>query len=103
MTIVTIFERLNKGRPAPEPKQPPKEPAQLLLDFLQRWPKPTIRAKDIYQYAPRSTRPNKETAIKNAEVLARHGWLTALETHHRNRKVWKIVRKEALIHPRVVG
>jgi hypothetical protein len=89
--------------PEPEVKQPHKEPAQLLLDFLQRWPKTTISSKEIYQYAPRAIRFDRENAIRSAEVLARHGWLNAIKPRQRNYRIWQIVRKEPVVHPTVAG
>ena len=69
-----------------------------MLDWLLRWNKPTVSACEIYQYAPRSVRRDKESAIKNAEVLVRHGWLTALKTNRRHYRIWEITRKP-VIHP----
>jgi len=93
-----LFDRLAKGRPVETAiKQPPSD-AQKMLDWLLRWPKPTVSACEIYQYAPRSARPNKETAIKNVEVLVRHGWLAACKPRHSNYRIWEITRKP-VIHP----
>jgi hypothetical protein len=96
---MNLFDRLARGRPAPEPEpnQPPSD-AQKMLDWLLRWNKPTVSACEIYQYAPRSVRRDKESAIKNAEVLVRHGWLTALKTNRRHYRIWEITRKP-VIHP----
>jgi hypothetical protein len=87
----------------PPKEQPRKEPdpAQKLLDWLQRWPKPTITSKDIYQYAPRSIRFDRENAIKTAEILVKHGWLTPLQTHRRDWRQWQIVQKGPIVHPTV--
>ena len=73
---MTIFDRLNRGRPA-SPKLEPakKEPAQLLLDWLmQRWPKNTVSRRDISTHGPRPIR-NRQSAIDAAETLERYGWL----------------------------
>jgi hypothetical protein len=72
-------------------------PAQKLLDWLQRWNKPTIRAADILIYGPHSTRKRKD-ADDATEVLVRHGWLTPLKTNQRNWRQWQIVRKP-IVHP----
>jgi len=99
---MNLFERLARTRP-PEPavKQPLSD-VQKMLDWLLRWPKPTVSSKEIYQYAPRSARPDKEKAIQNAEVLVRYGWLTALKTNRRRDRIWAITRKP-IIHPQVDG
>ena len=76
--------------------------AQKMLDWLQRWPKPTVSAKEIYQYAPSSIRFDRENAIKTAEILAKHGWLAPLPTRRRDRRVWQITRK-LIVHPKVAG
>jgi len=103
MTVVAnLFERLAQTRlPEAVIEQPPSD-AQKMLDWLLRWPKPTVSSKEIYQYAPRSVRRDKENAIKNAEVLARHGWLTALKTSRRHYRVWEITRKP-IVRPTVEG
>jgi hypothetical protein len=105
MAAMTIFERLDRGRPPAETaiKQPSKEPAQQMLDWLQRWPKPTVSSKEIYQYAPRSIRFDRENAIKTAEILAKHGWLTAIPTRQSNWRQWQIIRKGPIVHPTVAG
>jgi hypothetical protein len=83
----------------PPPTKRPQEPspAQKLLDWLQRWNKPTIRAADILIYGPRSTR-NQKDADNATEVLVRHGWLTPVKTNQRNRRQWQIIRKP-IVHP----
>src|SRR5262245_17718988 len=81
-TMTDLFERLDQGRPAPEPKsvsQPGKDPAQRLLDWLQTWRKPTVRASDILIYGPNCTR-NQKDADSAIEVLVRNGWLEPTKT-----------------------
>ena len=63
------FERLAKGRPAPEPaREPTPLAAGRLLEWLQKWPQPTICAKTIYQYGPRPNR-DKESVLKLTAIL----------------------------------
>ena len=85
--MTTIFNRLARRRP-PEPKieQPSKEPAQLLLNWLNRRPGTTITQREIRNHAPRPVR-NKEIAIQSAEILAAHGFLTRINSY-----TWKINR-----------
>jgi len=95
--MVSLFERLDRNRPAPVEKkieQPRKElePAQKLLDWLQQhWAKPTISARDIYKFGPNSIRDPKR-AIGLAEILVGHGWLIPNRTRRRDMREWKIVR-----------
>jgi len=70
----------------PRPTPAKKDPAQLLLDFLQRWSKPTISSRDIRIWGPKILH-NREGAIRSAQILAAQGWLTPIT----NRK-WEIVR-----------
>ena len=79
--------------PTPKPTPTKKEPAQLLLDWLQRWDKPTISTKNICQFGPYSLR-NGERALRSAQVLAAHGWLTPLTTRE-----WQVVRKNLVPTP----
>jgi len=99
--MATLFDRLNKERPAPGPEaKKPHSDAQKMLDWLMRWPKPTVSACEIYQYGPHSIRPDRERAIKSAEVLVRHGWLTALKTRQRNYRIWEITRRP-IVNPKI--
>jgi len=103
MAAMTIFDRLNRGRPAsPKPEPAKKEPAQRLLDWLmQHWPKDTISRRDISNHGPGSIR-NKQSAIDAAETLERHGWLVPAPTHRYDRRVWQIVRRN-VVRPTVAG
>jgi hypothetical protein len=91
--MATLFERLSQGRPAKAAvKQPHTEPAQLLLNWLQRWNKPTVTWKEIRNFGPRPIR-DRETAIRSAQVLVAHGWLTELKSHQ-----GQIIRKNLIPH-----
>ena len=101
---MNLFERLAQGRPAPaEParKQPPTEleAAQKLLDFLQRWDKPTVSVRDIRIWGPRITR-NRKSAIAAAEILVKNNFLVPNKPYRSHTYEWKIVRKP-VIHPSV--
>jgi hypothetical protein len=102
--VATLFERLSKGRPAPAEaasKQPRSEleSAQRLLDFLQRWAKDTVTAREIARLGPYAIR-DRESAINSARTLVAHGWLIPLKAHRSDRRVWQIVRKP-IIEPTV--
>jgi hypothetical protein len=96
MAAMTIFERLDRGRPAPVVKkkteQQPQEQARILLNWLLRWPKPVLTLTDLRNFSPRAIR-DKETAIRSAQILTAHGHLTPLAAHK-----WQIVR-DSLIPP----
>lgn len=85
--MANLFDRLDKGRPPAEEKTKQPDHAQLLLDFLQRWSKPTISSRDIRIYGPTAIR-DRESAIRSAQILAAQGWLVPLEA-----RVWQVVRK----------
>jgi len=106
--MVSLFERLDKGRPpsaAEEKIQPPRnelEPAQRLLDFLQRWAKDTVSLRDILVFGPYSLRDDRKSAIDAAETLAAHGWLVPQKAHRHDRREWQVLRKP-IIRPTVAG
>src|SRR5262249_54299300 len=86
--------------PTSEIKQPQKDPAQKLLDWLlQHWTQSTVCMRDLYSYAPRSIR-DEEIAISSAQTLVDCGWLVPLKAHRHDRQVWQIIRKP-IIHPTV--
>ena len=98
--MVSLFERLNRGGPSPTKKAQKPPPAQKLLDWLQRWTKPTLSARDICIYGPNSIRA-WESAIDSAEILVKKkGWLVPLTTRRHDMRAWQIVRKH-IIHPTV--
>jgi len=106
--MATLFERLNKGRPPSaqleekDKKRQAEEalllPAQKLLDWLQRWEKDTVSARDIRTYGPKSIR-DKKSAIHSAEVLVHHGWLIPKKMRRYNARVWQIARKPIVRPP----
>ena len=98
---MNLFERLDQGRPAPVEKPQEISPAQALLNWLQKWPKPTICTKEILQFGPRIVR-NRKNMIDATETLVRHGWLVPQKTKQSNWRLWRIVRKPT-IHPKVAG
>ena len=61
--MVSLFERLDKGRPPPTRKAQEPSPAQKLLDWLQHWSKPTVSARDICIYGPNAIR-DRQRAIE---------------------------------------
>ena len=93
--MVNLFERLDKGRPPPPPKQAQPSPAQTLLDWLQHWAKTTVTAREVYTYGPNSIR-NKKTTLSLAQILVERGWLVPLHPHNvtgrrrRDKREWKI-------------
>ena len=76
--MVSLFERLDKGRPPPTRKAQDPSPAQKLLDWLQRWSKPTVSARDICIYGPNAIRDRQERST-SAEMV-KNGWLVPIKT-----------------------
>jgi hypothetical protein len=110
--MATLFERLNAGKPQHlekerqaetiprgpllQPIVPPtnykSSPTERLLDCLvNRWPRPTICARDIYVYGPRCTR-NLKSALDLTRILTENGWLTPVKSHRYDRHKWQIIR-----------
>src|SRR5262245_55487780 len=68
---------LAEPEPKPTEKTNKNEPAQKLLDWLQRWGKDTVGVRDIRVYGPRPIR-NPKIAIDAAKTLVKYGWLTPI-------------------------
>jgi hypothetical protein len=97
-----IFERLQQRRPPIEKatKQPQKiQHAQKLLDWLQRWGKPTVCIRDVRIYGPRPH--NREGVIGSAEILVENGWLSPIQSPRYDGRAWRINRKP-IVSPKVV-
>jgi hypothetical protein len=96
--VVSLFERLDKGRPPPVEevvKQPGRDspPIEKLLDWLvNHWTKPTISAREIRHRGPNSIR-DRQRVIDLAEILVRQGRLIPIPTRRRDMKAWQIVRR----------
>jgi hypothetical protein len=88
-------EKASEDQPRPETNTVSSERAQKLLDFLQYWTKPTIRARDICIYGPNPIR-DRERAISSAEILVKSGWLVPIKTRQRNMYAWEVVRRPVL-------
>jgi hypothetical protein len=97
--MASLFERLDKGRPPPIKKMHEPSPAQRLLDWLQHWTKPTVRAREICIYGPNSLRDRKRV-IDSAAILVKEGWLIPIKTRRYDMCEWQVVRKP-IVHPTV--
>jgi hypothetical protein len=92
--VVSLFERLDRGRPPTEESSPPIE---RLLDWLvNHWARTTVTAREIYTYGPNSIR-NKKTTLSLAQILVERGRLVPIESKgpgrgRHDRREWKIVR-----------
>ena len=88
-----LFDRLRRP-PAAEAaiEQPSKDPAQRMLDFLQRWPGESISRTEMMIYGPRPKK-NAEEVLKLATTLEKHGWLTPKSTPQKRMRHWNIVRR----------
>jgi|SRR6516225_8584905 len=99
MVAMTIFERLSKNRPAPINEAQRPDYAQRMLDFILRWPRPSIATTDLMTYGP-NPRQNAEETLKLATLLERQGWLTKKDMPKKNMKHWTINRKP-FVHPKL--
>jgi hypothetical protein len=79
--------------PTPKPVPTKQDHAQRLLDWLQRWPEPTVSTTNICQFGPYPLR-NGKSALRSAQILAAQGWLTPIT----DRK-WGVVRKNLAPRP----
>src|SRR6516225_6644179 len=100
--MANLFERLAQEKPPPSLPSPAAQkpsPAQLLLNWIQRWAKDTISIRDVRQYGPSSLRDPK-SVIDAAEVLVRNGWLEPTESHRYDMRKWRVVRRPPIVAPK---
>ena len=96
--MMNLFERLGRTQPIEAASNPPhKNPPQVLLDWLLRRNRPTIKANDILTFGPRRLR-NREIAASAAKVLVEYGWLKATKTRRCDMIEWEFIPRP-LIHP----
>jgi hypothetical protein len=100
-----LIEQPEKERPVepdivrkgPQPIIPPthrkSSPSEKLLDWIiNRWPEPTVTARDISVYGPNCARdPTSRTNLTG--ILVQYGWLTPIQAHRYDMKKWRIVRE----------
>jgi hypothetical protein len=98
--VPTIFEKLAKHRPSPV-KEKTNQPdhAQRMLDFLLRWPRPSISVPEMMTYGPKP-RKNAEETLKLASILERQGWLTPKKMPRKDMRHWDITRRP-VVHPKL--
>jgi len=92
--VTDLFERLDRGRPESKPiSQPGKDPAEQLRNWLERWNKDFISARDIRVFGPKFLR-NQKDAIATARILVRNGQLSPIYSGSRKPYLhkWRIVR-----------
>ena len=78
-------------KPKEQPISPNIEHAQRLLDWLQRWNKDFVSARDIRIYGPNPIR-NQKDAVATARILARNGQLIPIGSRQPYLHKWRIVR-----------
>ena len=79
--------------PKPKPKQRTSPLLEILLDWLlNRWPNPTVTAREIYRSGPGPLQGDKEAILNLTETLTRQGWLIPLKTWRYDKREWKIAR-----------
>ena len=73
--------------------QPHKDDApQLLLNWLLKWRKPTIKMNEVLVYGPRPVR-KRENALSSTQKLVEQGWLEPLPTRRPDMLEWQIARR----------
>ena len=75
----------------PAEKTHKNDSAQRLLDWLQRWNKDFVSARDIRIYGPNPIR-NQKDAVATARILARNGQLIPIGSRQPYLHKWRIVR-----------
>jgi hypothetical protein len=86
------FSFADEPMPIKQP-QPYKDDApQLLLNWLLKWRKQTIKMNEILVYGPRPVR-KRETALNSTQKLVEQGWLEPLPTRRPNMLEWQIARR----------
>src|SRR5262245_14174147 len=84
----------------PPIKQPHKiQHAQKLLDWLQRWSKPTVTVRDIHIYGPRPR--DRESTLSSAKILVENGWLNPIQARRYDGHIWQVLRRP-VVRPDVV-
>jgi len=94
----SVFARYIEDLKPPVEKTKGSSPAQKMLDWLQRWSRPTVRIRDIRVHGPGRAIRNRENAISTAEILVKTGWLIPLGSRRHDGGEWQIVRR-AIVHP----
>ena len=83
----------------PKPAPTKQDHAQRMLDFLLRWPRPSISVSEMMIYGPRP-KQNAEGIHKLATILEKQGWLEPKPTPKKNMRHWTINRKP-FVHPKL--
>jgi hypothetical protein len=89
---VSLLERLEKERPLPPPIDERDTPIERLQKWLRRWRRPTVSLRDLYTHGPHSDR-DKQTALNLAQILVQQGVLIPIVARRRDVQKWKIVPK----------
>ena len=79
-------------KPIVAPADPNSTPAERFLDFvINRWPRETVRLREILQFGPAPFR-NRKSALALAEQLVAAGWLSPVRGRQHNEHLWKVIR-----------
>jgi hypothetical protein len=98
MAMTNLFERLSKERPSSSSTRKARqlEGAQKLLNWLMRWSKDTITAREIRIFGPYALRDRKRAILDAAEKLVMNGWLIPRPARKYHHYEWQIVRRNTL-------
>jgi hypothetical protein len=91
--MTDLFDRLDRGRAPVEKKTNQKPPAELLLNWLEKWNRDFISARDIRVFGPSLIR-NQKDAVAAARILVRDGKLIPIYSGSRRPYLhkWRIIR-----------
>jgi hypothetical protein len=91
LTLQDIFPAAKVKQAEPSSAVTTAASTPLLLKWIrEKWTGPTISLRDIYGRGPRSVHHDRQSALAQAEILERNGFLIPLKSHRRDRRVWKI-------------
>jgi hypothetical protein len=100
--MVDLFDRLDRNRPTPVEKKTKHkdDPAQRMLNWLQRWNKDFITVRDVHIYGPRPLKGQKNI-VAAAKVLIKNGWIAPIRMRRYDANKWQIIRRPPIIAPKV--
>jgi hypothetical protein len=76
--------------------------AQKMLDFVLRWPRPSIATTDLMTYGPKP-RQNAEETLRLATILEKHGWLAPKKMPRKDQHHWNIIRQHPTVRPELTS
>ena len=88
-SVFAAYVEKAPARVEPTPQATPPEARRLLYWLQNNWGRPTIGAKNLYQFGPNGIR-DKKSALKAAEALEARGWLIRLRSRRHDGRKWQV-------------